>query len=221
MIAIGAGGLDVAVCMAGPSVRAAVPEDRRRLPRERARSGRGSGQGRHPRAAPAARRARRPRRDLRVHGARACEPQLHRARDDRQHDRRARARPARSSRPTTRREHWLDEQQRADDFARARRPATPATSTKRSTSTSPSSTPLVAKPSSPGNVVPVDEVAGTRLAQVCIGSSVNSSYEDLARGAAPCSRGRRSPTSSSRRPPRPARARSSTRSRARAPTSTC
>jgi aconitate hydratase len=40
--------------------------------------------------------------------------------------------------------------------------------------------PLVAKPSSPGNVVPVDEVLRTELAQVCIGSSVNSSYEDLA-----------------------------------------
>jgi aconitate hydratase len=40
--------------------------------------------------------------------------------------------------------------------------------------------PLIAKPSSPGNVVPVEEVAGTELAQVCIGSSVNSSYEDLA-----------------------------------------
>jgi aconitate hydratase len=40
--------------------------------------------------------------------------------------------------------------------------------------------PLVAKPSSPGNVVPVEEVVGTQLAQVCIGSSVNSSYEDLA-----------------------------------------
>jgi aconitate hydratase len=40
--------------------------------------------------------------------------------------------------------------------------------------------PLVARPSSPGNVVPVEEVAGTELAQVCIGSSVNSSYEDLA-----------------------------------------
>jgi aconitate hydratase len=40
--------------------------------------------------------------------------------------------------------------------------------------------PLVAKPSSPGNVVPVEDVAGTELAQVCIGSSVNSSYEDLA-----------------------------------------
>jgi aconitate hydratase len=40
--------------------------------------------------------------------------------------------------------------------------------------------PLVAKPSSPGNVVPIDEVAGTPLAQVCIGSSVNSSFDDLA-----------------------------------------
>jgi aconitate hydratase len=40
--------------------------------------------------------------------------------------------------------------------------------------------PLVAKPSSPGNVVSVEELVGTELAQVCIGSSVNSSYEDLA-----------------------------------------
>src|SRR5215216_163409 len=40
--------------------------------------------------------------------------------------------------------------------------------------------PLIAKPSSPGNVVPVREVAGTKTAQVCVGSSVNSSYEDLA-----------------------------------------
>jgi aconitate hydratase len=40
--------------------------------------------------------------------------------------------------------------------------------------------PLVAKPSSPGNVVPVDELVGTPIQQVCIGSSVNSSYHDLA-----------------------------------------
>ena len=44
--------------------------------------------------------------------------------------------------------------------------------------------PLVAKPSSPGNVVPVDELVGTAIQQVCIGSSVNSSYEDLALCAA-------------------------------------
>src|SRR5206468_10695139 len=40
--------------------------------------------------------------------------------------------------------------------------------------------PLVAKPHNPDNVVPVEEVAGTELAQVCIGSSVNSGYNDLA-----------------------------------------
>lgn len=40
--------------------------------------------------------------------------------------------------------------------------------------------PLVAKPGSPGNVVPVSEVAGTEVQQVCVGSSVNSGYRDLA-----------------------------------------
>lgn len=44
--------------------------------------------------------------------------------------------------------------------------------------------PLVAVPHSPGDVVPVKEIAGTELAQVCVGSSVNSSYEDLATVAA-------------------------------------
>src|SRR5829696_7641112 len=40
--------------------------------------------------------------------------------------------------------------------------------------------PLVAKPRNPDNVVPVEEVAGTDIAQVCMGSSVNSGYFDLA-----------------------------------------
>jgi aconitate hydratase len=40
--------------------------------------------------------------------------------------------------------------------------------------------PLIARPSSPGDVVPVADLAGTEVAQVCVGSSVNSSYEDLA-----------------------------------------
>lgn len=44
--------------------------------------------------------------------------------------------------------------------------------------------PLVALPPSPGNVVPVSDVAGTEVVQVCVGSSVNSSYEDLATVAA-------------------------------------
>ncbi|MEE8137291.1 MAG: aconitate hydratase [Thermoanaerobaculia bacterium] len=39
--------------------------------------------------------------------------------------------------------------------------------------------PLIAKPSSPDNVVPVREIEGTPVKQVCVGSSVNSSYVDL------------------------------------------
>jgi aconitate hydratase len=44
--------------------------------------------------------------------------------------------------------------------------------------------PLIARPSSPGSVVPVSDVAGTPVAQVCFGSSVNSGYADLALPAA-------------------------------------
>lgn len=40
--------------------------------------------------------------------------------------------------------------------------------------------PLVAKPHNPDNVVPVREVAGVKLDQVCVGSCTNSSYHDLA-----------------------------------------
>jgi aconitate hydratase len=40
--------------------------------------------------------------------------------------------------------------------------------------------PLIAKPHNPDNVVPVEELAGTEIAQVCMGSSVNSGYADLA-----------------------------------------
>jgi aconitate hydratase len=39
--------------------------------------------------------------------------------------------------------------------------------------------PLIAKPSSPGNVVPVREVAGMPVHQAIVGSSVNSSFRDL------------------------------------------
>ena len=39
--------------------------------------------------------------------------------------------------------------------------------------------PLIAKPSSPGNVVPVREIAGLEVGQAIVGSSVNSSFRDL------------------------------------------
>ncbi len=44
--------------------------------------------------------------------------------------------------------------------------------------------PLIAKPWQPDNVVPVEQIAGTPVFQVCFGSSVNSWYEDLAISAA-------------------------------------
>src|SRR4051812_11462711 len=40
--------------------------------------------------------------------------------------------------------------------------------------------PLIAMPGSPGNVERVEDMAGLPAGQVCVGSSVNSSYEDLA-----------------------------------------
>ena len=43
--------------------------------------------------------------------------------------------------------------------------------------------PLIAKPHSPGNVVPVREVEGTKVDQVCIGSCTNSSFKDLVTAA--------------------------------------
>jgi aconitate hydratase len=39
--------------------------------------------------------------------------------------------------------------------------------------------PMVAKPSSPDSVCPVSEVEGTKISQVCVGSCTNSSFRDL------------------------------------------
>lgn len=44
--------------------------------------------------------------------------------------------------------------------------------------------PMIAVPHSPGNVLPVAELPDTPVVQVCVGSSVNSAYEDLATVAA-------------------------------------
>jgi aconitate hydratase len=74
---------------------------------------------------------------------------------------------------------WLDEQQRAGDFVELETGATGDFDEEEHIDLA-VLVPLVAKPSSPGNVVPVEELVGTPLSQVCIGSSVNSSYEDLA-----------------------------------------
>ncbi|MDQ3891161.1 MAG: aconitate hydratase [Actinomycetota bacterium] len=74
---------------------------------------------------------------------------------------------------------WMEEQHRVEDFVELEA-GTEGDFDEEEYIDLAALVPLVAKPSSPGNVVPVEEVAGTELAQVCIGSSVNSSYEDLA-----------------------------------------
>jgi aconitate hydratase len=74
---------------------------------------------------------------------------------------------------------WLEEQQRGEEFVALEAGGTGDFDEEEEVDLA-ALVPLIAKPSSPGNVVPVEEVVGTELAQVCIGSSVNSSYEDLA-----------------------------------------
>jgi aconitate hydratase len=74
---------------------------------------------------------------------------------------------------------WLERQGRSEDFVDMR-PEEDAEYDDRIEIDLDGLGPLVAKPHNPDNVVPVEEVAGTPLAQVCIGSSVNSGYNDLA-----------------------------------------
>ena len=77
---------------------------------------------------------------------------------------------------------WLEAQRREDDYVPLS--ADPdASYDENEVIELPELEPLIAEPSSPGNVVPVREVAGTETVQVCVGSSVNSSYEDLATAA--------------------------------------
>src|SRR5213596_2222086 len=74
---------------------------------------------------------------------------------------------------------WLEEQQRVEDFTELETGDTGDFDEEEHIDLA-ALVPLVAKPSSPGNVVPVEELVGTPIQQVCIGSSVNSSYADLA-----------------------------------------
>jgi aconitate hydratase len=74
---------------------------------------------------------------------------------------------------------WLRRQQREDDFAELA-PDEGCEYDERVEIDLAELGPLVAKPQNPDNVVPVEEIAGTPIEQVCIGSSVNSAYVDLA-----------------------------------------
>ena len=85
--------------------------------------------------------------------------------------------------PDDKTREWLKIQQREDDFSDVG-PDDGADYDERVEIDLNELGPLVAKPQNPDNVVPVEEVAGTEIAQVCMGSSVNSGYYDLALPAA-------------------------------------
>jgi aconitate hydratase len=78
---------------------------------------------------------------------------------------------------------WLTAQQRADEWVELRA-EDGADYDEREQIDLAALEPLIAVPQSPGDVVAVADVAGTRAVQVCVGSSVNSSYGDLATVAA-------------------------------------
>ena len=78
---------------------------------------------------------------------------------------------------------WLAAQGRGDEFVQLSADAGAAFA-ERETIELGELEPQIALPSSPGNVVAVREVSGTATKQVCVGSSVNSSFEDLATVAA-------------------------------------
>src|SRR5256885_13370392 len=73
---------------------------------------------------------------------------------------------------------WMTEQQRADEFIELATGDTGDFDEEEHIDLA-ALVPLVAKPSSPGNVVPVDELVGTELTQVCIGSAGQSSARGL------------------------------------------
>ena len=137
MIAIGAGGLDVAVAMAGHPYEIACPEVVEVHLASTLAPALGPGQGRDPRAAAPPDRARRQEQGVRVHRPRHRRPERARARHDRQHDRRAgrhRGRlPARRQHPRVAAPPAARGRLRR---ARARAPAATTTTAWRSTSPS-------------------------------------------------------------------------------------
>jgi aconitate hydratase len=81
--------------------------------------------------------------------------------------------------PDDRTKDWLRRQRREEDFAELS-PDPDCEYDERIEIDLGELGPLVAKPHNPDNVVSVEELEGTEVAQVCIGSSVNSGYADLA-----------------------------------------
>ena len=179
MIAIGAGGLDVAVAMAGHPYEIACPEvvevhlaNTLARPWVQAKDV----------ILELLRRLTRPRRQeqgLRVHRPRHRRPGRARARHDRQHDRRAGRHGGRL--PAGRQHRGSGcAASSARTTSRSSRPTRAATTTTAWRSTSPSSDRSWPSRRTPTTSCPSRRWPGTPIEQVCIGSSVNSAYLDLA-----------------------------------------
>ena len=177
MLGIGAGGLDVALAMAGYPYHLPCPKVLGvKLTGRAARLG--ERQGRDPRDAPPLRRQGLRGQDHRILRTGSENPFCHGPRDHRQHGHRDRGNDLDLSRPMSGRGSiwppragataWVplaaDEGAEYDEYAEIDLSKLE---------------PLIAKPSSPGNVVPVREVAGIKVDQAIVGSSVNSSFRDL------------------------------------------
>ena len=185
MIAIGAGGLEVAVAMAGhafelPCPRVVGVELEGALPRPwvqakdvilellRRHGVRGGA-----------------RRVFEFSGDGRGDAPRHRARHDLQHGRRARRHRRPSSRPT-RDAAWLDAQEREDDFARAGRGPRLRVRRASSGSTSARSSRWSRCRRRPATSCRSRRSPGRRSSRCASARSVNSSYEDLATVAAAC-----------------------------------
>ena len=179
MIAIGAGGLDVAVAMGGGRFYLTAPEGLQRRADGRAPA-LGHGQGRDPQDARAALDQGQRRRDAGVRRARASQTLTRAgARHDHQHGRRdgrddlglplGRGSRAGSSRPQGREKDWQALAADADaayDRVDRTRPLRRSSRWPRART-------------APDNVKNGRELAGMKVDQVCIGSCTNSSYKDL------------------------------------------
>ena len=165
MFSLGIGGMDAAVVMAG-FLRADLPERGSRRAGERA-AGVGLGQGRDPGDAPPADGQGRPQQGVRLRRSRRGHAVGDAAGHDLQHDPGAGG-TAGIFPADERTREWLRSQNRESDF-RDLLPDDGARYEDEMVIDLAQLEPLIAKPRNPDNVVPVRDVAGTKVAQVCVG----------------------------------------------------
>ncbi len=177
MIAIGVGGLDVAVAMGGGAFYHAPAQGGQGEPHGPVPALR-LGQGRHPQAPLHHDHQGQRGKDRGIRRPRAEAPLRPRARHHRQHGRRTRASPPPSFRATNRPCAFLKAQKREQAWVPLA--ADPDASYDQVIEIDLSALePMVAMPHSPDNIGTVASLKGQKVHQVCIGSCTNSSLRDL------------------------------------------